>query len=119
MPNYTNLAKTAQRLLTNFGASVLYVDSVRNTYDPVTNTIITAAQEYSVKGAKLNYSLGNVDGENIKQGDVRLLMEARGLPVTPSPDGEVLIGDVRWKVISVLEINPAAIPVYYELQLRK
>lgn len=119
MPNYTNLQKTAQRLIGSFGQDVTYTDSVKGTYDPVTNTLISQKQEYVVKGVRMNYALSNIDGESVKQGDIRLLLEALDLPITPKPGDKISMSEETWEVISLLSTQPGDTVVYYELQLRK
>lgn len=118
MPNYTNLAATAQRLITKFGMNCTVVRETAATYNPVTNAQTRTEASSTVKGVRLEFGHSRVDGEAIKQGDLRCFLEAVDLTFVPQKDDHVTFGSVKYNIERVMEISPGGTPVYYDLQLR-
>lgn len=117
--NYSNIQATAQRLITKFGKDWAIRRNVKGTYNPSTNTRTTTSTEnHTVKAVKTEYKNYQVDGEVIKRGDFKLLVEAKGLSITPSTDDEIVDGTDIYQIINIKEIKPATITIYYEIQVR-
>lgn len=120
MVDYVKLQDTAQKILTNFGEDWVHRRVTKGTYDPANNTrTVDSTTNTTVKAARLNYKRAQVTGEVIQQGDIKLVVEAKGLSVTPTVDDKMVDGTEIWQIIDIMEINPGGTPVYYEMQLRQ
>lgn len=120
MPDYNALAQTAKRLIANNGRDVVLVRFVAGDYDPETNTFSNAsAAETTIKGVRLNYNRSQIDNEIIKQGDIKMFVEAVGLSTPPAVDDKIKIDSEIWDIKNIKPLQPADVAVFYELQLRQ
>lgn len=120
MPDYNALAQTALNLLGSFGQDVTLVQVTAGTFAPSTNTFSGASTtNTTVKGARLNYHKSQVDGEVIKQGDVRLFIDAVNVATAPTVEDKIKFGSDEWSIQDVTPLQPAGVPVIYDLQLRQ
>jgi len=118
--NYTALALTAKNLIANFGSDVTFLLVENGGYYASTNSFLDSSEvETTLKGVKLNYNLSQVDGEIIKKGDLRLIIEAVSLETNPTVDDKIKFGDDVWEIKSVKILKPANIVLLYDLQLRQ
>lgn len=116
--NYAKTAATALRLLTRFGADV----TLRNvpstgTYTPGGTNVPGGPTDVTRKGAIFDFGKGQVNaaGGLIQGGDKRLLME---VGVVPSLEDRVVANGVEYVIKGVGEVNPAGVPVVYDLHVR-
>ena len=66
-----------------------------------------------------NYTEREIDGEQIKRGDKRIIIAAKNLTTTPDPQKhKYLKGGVTYEVITVKQIEAGDSVVAYKLQLR-
>lgn len=114
--NYTASAATAARLLAKYGQAVTLRQVVQGAYDPATGTTSQTVTDVQRNGAVFDYGTGTVDGTLIQQGDKQLYMEPG---VVPSMQHRVIVGGVEYGIVTIKEINPAGVPILYELQLRQ
>lgn len=120
MFNYANSQNTAYRLIDKFGANWTHRKLTKNTYNPATNTrTTTATGNTTVRAVRQNYGSNQVDGQVIKQGDVKLLAEAKSFTVEPDVSDLMLDGSETWQIMDVKPFKPGDTIIYYELQLRQ
>lgn len=117
MSLYTDLAKTALRLLSQFGQTVTRREYTSATYDPLTGTAAQTFVDTSRKGAIFDFGPGvtSVRGQLIQITDKQLLLDATG-PVTA--DDHFIVGGTEYTVVTLSETNPAGTSVIYDLHLR-
>ena len=114
--NYVASAATAARMMMKFGQAITLRQAVQGAYDPATGSVTQTVTDVSRNGAVFDYGAKLVDGTLIQQGDKQLYMEPG---VIPSVQHRVVIGGVEYGIVTIKEINPAGVPILYELQLRK
>lgn len=119
MTDYVKLQDTAQRLISQFGMSCVLSKIVNSEYDPELNKQNKIINNYPLKGVSLSRKSSEFTSELVKTGEILFLLEAKDLTVTPSVDDKIIISSISWSIISIHAIQPANIPVYYEMILRK
>lgn len=115
---YADMQDTAQELLEDFGAPVTLIQegSVGGGYDADGNPQGAVADvTVTGVGAALDYKRDEIDGTVIQSGDCKLLYKG-GAPVIGM---FVTLSGIKWRVVTLLLLDPAGILVMYELQLRK
>lgn len=103
----TDLAVTASKLLAKYGEPVTLTDGIGGAaeFDPVTGDPIIPAPAVAItaNGYPSRYNSKDVDGQNIQQNDVRLILEA----VTPKPERgwAVTVAGVTYRIENVQDIR--------------
>jgi hypothetical protein len=75
-----------------------------------------APTEHEVNAVISDYPLSMIDGTLIRQGDKRLMISATG--PAPKVNWRVISGAVNYAILTVREIGPGGVALYYELQVR-
>lgn len=124
--NYAASARTALRLLAQFGQTVTLSRIVPGTYDPAAGeTTPDTPQAQTATAALLDYNLiasGQqfADGSMIRIGDKRLLIAAEGLAWAPDEMTTVTDnGGTVWQLEKLTALAPAGIPVLYKANATK
>lgn len=114
--NYNKIAKSAKKTIIKNG-SPCYIKRVN---EPVYNHdtheyegVDVVINGYAVQDS---FAVENIDGTNIKTGDVRLMCVFDGVPLV---DDSLFIGDNKYTVISIRKVQPDGVTViYYDIQGR-
>ncbi len=119
MSSYAALAANAEKTLTKKGRVVTRRIYTTGTYDPATGAAAVTSTDDSRKGVILSFGAGQttIRGTLIQGTDKRLLLDAIG--DAPQGQDHFLVGADEYSVVSIDEVNPAGIPVLYDLHLRK
>lgn len=122
---YDRMASTALRLIERFGSQQTLRDVTPGSYDPVTGEstgdtpISQSAQvilsDYTLQESGQQYA----EGSEIRQGDKKIIIAAKGLSWSPALTTEVDVNGVIWKIVNVKESNPAGTPLVYFCQGRQ
>lgn len=117
MSIYSDLAKTALGLLSQFGQTVTRREYVSAAYDPATGTAARTFVDTSRKGAIFDFGPGTttIRGQLIQVTDQQLLLDATG-PVTLND--HFVVNGKEYTVVTLGGISPAGTPVIYDLHLR-
>lgn len=75
-----------------------------------------APTQHEVNAIISDYPLTMIDGTLIRQGDKRLMISATG--PAPKVNWSVTSSGVTYAILSVREIGPGGVALYYELQAR-
>lgn len=75
-----------------------------------------APTEHEVNAVISDYPLSMIDGTLIRQGDKRLMISATG--PAPKVNWRVISNAVNYAILTVREIGPGGVALYYELQVR-
>lgn len=119
--DYSRAAASSLRLLERFGQIVILRRVKVGEYDPATGQAAQKTTDYEGVGAFFDYAQRDIDGTLIREGDQRVLMA----PTVPRPltgDAVVVpaVNDLErvFNVVQVRVVEPAGVPVLYELQVR-
>lgn len=118
---YDRTAATALRLITQFGQPVIIRAATVGDYDPETGTAPPdSIKEQTAQGILLDFTGQEFQNNSlIMQGDKKLKIAAQGLEWVPELLNKVIVQGRTWSIVPPLkEINPAGMPILYELQLR-
>ena len=117
MSFYTNLAATALRLLTKRGQTTVFTRTTGATFDPVASSYSGGSTTtITGKGVTFPYESREINGTQIKQGDVRVFFEAS--TTAPAIDDKCTVGGVEYRVMSADPLSPGGTVVMYTVQLR-
>lgn len=117
--NYESLISQVDSLISEFGKTFIIRKKNKGVYNPSTNTLpITSEVDYNVKGVRLNYKRGQIDNEVIKQNDFKLIISSHDLQIQPTIDDIIFEDNTQFKIITITDLKPANMSVYYELQVR-
>lgn len=118
--NYEIYRNLARQKLREFGTTCILQTDTRKYSKEEHDYVITSVK---IKGVGLvkNYSLKDIDGEIIRQGDVSILFQKDvNIKENPEVDSYVIFGDDRYKIVNVRKIAPNGVDVIlYEIQGRK
>lgn len=118
--NYTKMAATTLRLITENGATWTIKREVKGTYNPATNAqTVSSTTSYTVTGLLKEYNDRLMGGENIRKGDKRLLIAATDIAVEPTTHDQANDGTYDWKIVSIKKTKPGDTNLLYELQVRQ
>lgn len=108
---YTRLAGTAVQMIAKYGRSMALRSQATSgpEWDPVIVTTDTA-----INGVVVDYSLFEIDGTVIQQGDKRILVGAAVMPTVAMK----LVDGVEMSIVNVKEIKPGDTVIAYEVQAR-
>ena len=116
--NYSSFVELAQRLIDKFGTEWIYRFVNKGVYDPANNTrTIDSTDDTVVQAVRLDYEKKQIDGEVVKRGDFRLIVETKD-GFTPNTEGKMLYDGKEWQIVEILEQRPADTVIYYEMQMR-
>ncbi len=125
MPNYAKNAASALRAITKAGQAAVLRRSTPGARNTETQTLgAPTLTNNSCFVVLFDFELtdsGSSQGSGtlIQAGDKQILLPASGLTLTPAPGDVVIVGGVTWAVKNVKEVNPAGIPILYELHGRR
>lgn len=120
MTFYSEMQGVANELLTEFGDTWTLRRVNKGTYNPSTNTRTTdSTDNYSVKCVRQNYKNNQIDGENIQNGDILLLVDAYGLEITPDTTDIFINSSETWQIVNIELIKPGDTIVMYKIQVRQ
>ncbi len=115
--DYDKSAKTAAWLINKFGLVLTFTRTTQGaTHTPGQGSTDTTSI-YQAIAAWLGYSVGEVDGENIQQGDAKLYCDP--LQTAPEINDTVVYKGNTWRVIDVMPLSPAGTDVLYTVQVRR
>lgn len=114
----TNLRSRAQTMLSNYGRSATISRTAEGAYDPTDGTVASgSSSSYAADVFLTNYKAFEVDGQLVKQQDIKAIIEF----VSGS---EPLIGDtvsvdsVTYRIVDVQKIVAQSTVIVYKAQLR-
>jgi hypothetical protein len=125
MSFYGEMAEVALELLKEFGSQQTLRDITPGAYDPVSGEtagdtpISQPAQvilvDYTLQESGQQYA----EGSEIRQGDKKIIIAAKGLAWPPALTTRLDVGGVLWQIVNIKEANPAGTPLVYFCQGRK
>jgi hypothetical protein len=116
---YDNMAKTADRLITQKGQEIYLFKESPRAYDKNAGTTAVTSKKYKCRGVILNLSARDKENSLVQAGDMRLLLSAldeNGNNIV-TPEGEDMIRDANLKMYALKEVvpvSPAGTVVFYD-----
>jgi hypothetical protein len=121
-------ANTALRLLSKQGQTATLKHKVGESYDPATGTNVPTYEDHTITFIVQQASQGTLqsfdirfDGNTLIETNIRaLVVAAKGLTITPQPGDKVTgLEGSQWNVLGNTPVNPAGVPVLYEMTVRR
>lgn len=100
--NYQKYADKAYTKIKKYGSPITVKRSGKKIYDKTTNTYIDNGEEFSGVAIQRNYSQRDIDGTNIKIGDVQFMAS---MDKRPQANDEVVFEGRRYTVINCQPLN--------------
>lgn len=101
--NYVPYANKAFKKLGEKGSTISVTRAGNKVYNKETNTYTDSGETFSGKAVQLMYDQRDIDGTNIKFGDVKFLAQ---LPKRPMSNDTVSFGGKTYTVINADPLNP-------------
>jgi hypothetical protein len=114
--NYTNLQKTADNLINNFGGTATLIKVTNGVYDPSTGEVTNVPTESTITIVQSKFKTMEIDGTNIQTNDLKLLLKAGS---NVEIKDKIKINNVTYNVINVTPTQPGNIKTHYIVQVRK
>lgn len=112
------LRQVTKDVLDTFGTSAT-IRRQASTFTAATATATQTNTDYTVKVRPERYRAHEIDGDRVQPGDLRVLVPAQGLDITPKPvTDQLIIGGVTHSVIDVQRVIATDQAAAYELQAR-
>lgn len=118
----TKMAKTAQRLVGKYGATVVITRRVAGTFNPTTQTESGGSTiTDTVKATIDDYRAYEVNGDTIQYGDKKILIPSLELTnlVQPKPDDIISVNSVNYRVIGSSGLSAGDSMAAYTVQARR
>jgi hypothetical protein len=118
--DYPSLASTVLSMLTTYGCSMTIVKEASGAFNPATgkkdpSTIV----QVPCLGVIDQYDAFMVNGTSVLSDDQRFYIAASGVAQPPVAGDKITMGAATWNVVNVNTVGPAAIPLYYDVQVRQ
>lgn len=114
--NYQKYADKAFSKLKKYGSPITVKRSGKKVYDKTTNTYIDNGEEFSGVAIQRNFDQRNIDGTNIKFGDVLFMAQ---LKERPQSNDTVTFGGKKYTVINVSPMNvDGNVDIFVNIQAR-
>ena len=119
MTFYSDMADTADELITEFGQSVTLKVSAGAAYDPETGSSVVTYTDQSGHGCVVDFDKKLIDGTKVRIGDKLVLLSPLGVS-EPKDGDQLVIGAETWQLVPPVTVTaPAGVAVLYEVQVRK
>ena len=117
MFDYDSLKKTATQLITKFGTTATITRDSGRRFNPATGHYFTGLTEsFSVKAVRTQFNAFEKAGDNIKDDDIRLLVQS-GV-TAPIINDSLTFDSVTYRVMSVATESPSGPDIFYDIQCR-
>lgn len=115
----TGLRQAAASALGALGTTVMITRRVTGTYDTTTHAPANTEVDFTVTGVWASYATREVDGEQVLQGDRKLLIAASALTFEPTPEDYVIdASGRRYRIVTVRSPQAQDQSALHVLQLR-
>ena len=121
MEFYDEMAAMALEMITEFGQPVTIRATTVGEHDPDTGMVPPdTTTDQTAQGILLDFTGQEFQNNSlIRRGDKKLKIAAQGLAWAPTLLNKVIVQGRTWSIIPPMkEINPAGMPILYELQVR-
>ena len=114
--NYQKYADKAYEKIKKYGSAIMITQSGAKVYDPTTNTYVDSGTSVLGVAIQRTYSQKDIDGTNIKMGDVEFMASLNG---KPQANDEIEFEGKKYTVVFVRPLAPdGATDIFYTIQAR-
>lgn len=114
--NYQKYADKAYTKIKQYGSPITVKRAGKKTYDPATNTYTDSGTEFSGVAIQRSFNQKDIDGTNIKFGDVLFMASLSERPLT---NDTVSFKGHKYTVINVQPMNPnGEVDIFVNIQAR-
>lgn len=114
--NYGKYAEKAYEKIRKYGSAITVRRGGKKVYDPETNAYEEFGEEFGGVALQRSFSQKNIDGINVKFGDVLFMACVDG---KPQSDDTVIFGDRKFTVVNVEFVNPDGMTdIFVRIQAR-
>lgn len=112
--DYAKSQATALKLITNFGADAIIIRAGEQT-GPAYNPTIGPPTEHACKAVNVEWEDGEIDGTLIQSTDLKLLVAASGLSITPTTADKINWLGKEYGIQPINPLSPAGTPLLYTI----
>lgn len=114
--NYTKYAEKSFSKIKQYGAPIKIIRSGEKNYNSATNTYEDNGKEISGYALQSSFTQKNIDGTNIRFGDVLFFAV---FDETPKSNDEIIFNEKSYTIINVDKCSPdGRTDIFYSLQAR-
>ena len=114
--NYQKYADNAYTKIKQYGSPIIIKRAGKAVYDPSTNTYTDSGAQLDGFAIMRNYNQHNIDGTNIRIGDVQFMAYLSG---QPKSNDSITFGNKKYTVVNVDVMNPDGnTDIFYTIQAR-
>lgn len=114
--NYQKYSKKAYVKIKQYGSPVKCIFSGGRKYNPDTNSYDDETKELNGYGLQSSFTLNNIDGTNIRIGDILITCVLNGVPKT---NDVIILQDKEYTVVNVNQFSPdGKTDIYFKIQAR-
>lgn len=119
MGQYDAAIETAHSLISKFGKATV-LREVQDRFLDVNKPWKTEPQnvDHPCVAVFLEYKQKEMDGSRVMMGDVKVLVAAKGVAITPTTQMKIMRDGQELTVVSVQPLKPADDAILYEMQAR-
>lgn len=115
--NYQKYAGKAYEKISKYGSPITFKRAGKKVYNPATNTYEDKGEEFSGYAIQRNFSLKNIDGKNIRFGDVLFMAS---LDKRPLQNDEITFMGKKFTVVNCDPMNPdGTTDIFFNIQARQ
>ena len=112
----TSLSSVAAKIIRKFGVVCTFTHEQTDTFDPATGVKTKTETTFTGYGVKDVFAKEEIDGTNVLSSDIKLVLERTD--DVPSVDDTCAIGGISYRVMGVMDVDPADYDIIYNVQLR-
>ena len=99
-------AGAALTAIADLATQMTYVSVTPGVYVPDAGTNFDPTVEYSITGIIVNYKDREFDGDRIRRGDRKIIIEQASLTPIPNLSDRIEVGEIRYNILRI-EQDPA------------
>lgn len=114
--NYQKYAGKAYTKIKKYGSPITVTRSGKSTYNKETNTYEDNGETITGVAIQRNYDQRNIDGTNIRMGDVQFMASLNG---QPKSNDKITFGSKSFVVVNAVPMNPdGTTDIFFTIQAR-
>jgi hypothetical protein len=120
--DYSADIASAYQMITDYGGLVTVYQKTVYHYDAVSDDEVSTTSTASAYGVFLDYQTADIDGTEIKRGDMRLLIAGYSLSTELNKTTDYIVdaSGTRWRIVNFDKVAPNGSDVIlYKLQVRQ
>lgn len=118
MPDYSAQAARVAAQIEKYGAAATLTRAKAGDYDPASGDVDdNGTSVFNTKAVRSEFKKSDVDGTQIRAGDVLLLVSPT-LATTPEPGDFITFDGERFNVVNSVPVKPATVVVLHQVQCR-